>query len=189
MFFYPENAILKISFFISWLYYIRVGLPTLLFLYEYMKIEELQDKVTKMIEPIIHDLGIELVDIDLKKMGKKALLRLYIDTDTGVSIDDCEQVSREVSATLDVEDPIPYAYVLEVSSPGLDRPLKKPADFVRFTGNTIRVVTREAIGKQTFFVGTLAEATDHEIVLHLPREKEITITYDNISSSRLEMEV
>jgi len=154
-----------------------------------MKIEELQDKVTEMIEPVINDLGIDLVDIDLKKMGSKALLRIYIETDAGVTIDDCEQVSREVSATLDVEDPIPYAYVLEVSSPGLERPLKKPADFIRFKGNMVRVVTLEAIDKQTFFVGTLAEATDHEIVLNLPKDKEITITYDNISSSRLEVEV
>jgi len=142
-----------------------------------------------MIEPVINDLGIDLVDIDLKKMGSKALLRIYIETDAGVTIDDCEQVSREVSATLDVEDPIPYAYVLEVSSPGLERPLKKPADFIRFKGNMVRVVTLEAIDKQTFFVGTLAEATDHEIVLNLPKDKEITITYDNISSSRLEVEV
>jgi len=154
-----------------------------------MKIEELQDKVTEMIEPVINDLGIDLVDIDLKKMGAKALLRVYIETDAGVNIDDCEQVSREVSAILDVEDPIPYAYVLEVSSPGLERPLKKPADFIRFKGNMVRVVTREALDKQTFFVGTLAEATDHEIVLHLPKDKEITITYDNISRSKLEVEV
>ena len=145
--------------------------------------------MTKIIEPVINDLGIDLVDIDLKKMGSKALLRVYIETDAGVTIDDCEQVSREVSATLDVEDPIPYAYVLEVSSPGLERPLKKPADFIRFKGNMVRVVTREAIDKQTFFIGTLAEATDHEIVLNLPKDKEITITYDNISSSRLEVEV
>ena len=154
-----------------------------------MKIEELQDKVAKMIEPVINDLGIDLVDIDLKKMGSKALLRVYIETDAGITIDNCEQVSREVSATLDVEDPLPYAYVLEVSSPGLERPLKKPADFIRFKGNMVRVVTREAIDKQTFFIGTLAEATDHEIVMNLPKDKEITITYDNISSSRLEVEV
>jgi ribosome maturation factor RimP len=154
-----------------------------------MKIEELQDKVAKMIEPVINDLGIDLVDIDLKKMGSKALLRVYIETDAGITIDNCEQVSREVSATLDVEDPIPYAYVLEVSSPGLERPLKKPADFIRFKGNMVRVVTRKAIDKQTFFIGTLSEATDHEIVLNLPKDKEITITYDNISSSRLEVEV
>ncbi len=142
-----------------------------------------------MIEPVINDLGIDLVDIDLKKMGSKALLRVYIETDAGITIDNCEQVSREVSATLDVEDPIPYAYVLEVSSPGLERPLKKPADFIRFKGNMVRVVTRKAIDKQTFFIGTLSEATDHEIVLNLPKDKEITITYDNISSSRLEVEV
>jgi ribosome maturation factor RimP len=154
-----------------------------------MKIEELQDKVAKMIEPLINDLGIDLVDIDLKKMGNKALLRVYIETEAGINIDDCEKVSREVSATLDVEDPIPYSYVLEVSSPGLERPLKKPTDFIRFKGNMVRVVIREAIDKQTFFIGTLAEATDHEIVLHLPKDKEITITYDNISSSRLEVEV
>jgi ribosome maturation factor RimP len=154
-----------------------------------MKIEEIQDKVTEMIEPLINDLGIDLVDIDLKKMGGKALLRVYIETEAGVTIDDCEQVSREVAAVLDVEDPIPYSYVLEVSSPGLDRPLKKPADFIRFKGHMVRVVTRETIGKETFFSGSLAEANDNEIVLHLPKDREVNITYDNISSARLELEV
>ena len=142
-----------------------------------------------MIEPVINDIGIDLVDIDLKKMGGKALLRVYIETEKGVTIDDCEQVSREVEAILDVEDPIPYSYVLEVSSPGLDRPLKKPADFIRFKGHMVRVVTRQPIDKQTFFVGTLTEATDHDIALLLLNDREISITYDNISSSRLEMEV
>jgi len=106
-----------------------------------------------------------------------------------VTIDDCEKVSREVEAVLDVEDPIPYSYVLEVSSPGLDRPLKNPADFIRFKGHMIRVVTREAIDKQSFFIGSLAEATDNNITLHLSGDNEITITYDNISRSNLEVEV
>ncbi len=154
-----------------------------------MKIEEIQDNVIEIIEPVINDLGIDLVDIDLKKMSGKALLRVYIETETGVTIDDCERVSREVESILDVEDPIPYSYVLEVSSPGLDRPLKKPADFIRFKGHMVRVVTREPIGKQTFFSGTLGEANEHEIVLHLPKDREITITYDMISSARLEVEV
>ncbi len=145
--------------------------------------------MTGIIEPLINDLGIELVDLDLKKMGGKALLRVYIDTASGVTLDDCEQVSREVEALLDVEDPIPYSYVLEVSSPGLDRPLKKPEDFIRFTGNMVRVVTREPIEKQTFFVGSLAEAKDNDIVLHLSRDREVIIPYDNISSARLEVEV
>lgn len=142
-----------------------------------------------MIEPVINDLGIELVDLELKKMGGKALLRVYIDTEDGVTIDHCEQVSREVEATLDVEDPIPYSYVLEVSSPGLDRPLKKPADFIRFTGSLVRVVTKEPIEKQTFFVGVLSDATDSYIVIKLPKDKGATITYDMISNARLEVEV
>jgi len=154
-----------------------------------MKIEEIQDKVIEIIEPVINDLGIDLVDIDLKKMGGKALLRVYVETDTGVTIDDCERVSREVESILDVEDPIPSSYVLEVSSPGLDRPLKKLEDFIRFKGHMVRVVTREPIGKQTFFSGSLADANEKEIVLHLPKDREITITYDMISSARLEVEV
>jgi len=154
-----------------------------------MKIEEIQDKVIDIIEPVINDLGIDLVDIDLKKMGGKALLRVYIETEAGVTIDDCERVSREVESILDVEDPIPSSYVLEVSSPGLDRPLKKPEDFIRFKGHMARVVIREPIGKQTFFSGSLAEANENEIVLHLPKDREITITYDMISSARLEVEV
>jgi len=154
-----------------------------------MKIEEIQDKVIEIIEPVINDLGIDLVDVDLKKMGGKALLRVYVETDTGVTIDDCERVSREVESILDVEDPIPSSYVLEVSSPGLDRPLKKPEDFIRFKGHMVRVVTQEPIGKQTFFSGSLADANEKEIVLHLPKDREMTITYDMISSARLEVEV
>jgi len=145
--------------------------------------------VIEMIEPVINNLGIDLVDIDLKKMGGKALLRVYIETEAGVTIDDCERVSREVESILDVEDPIPYSYVLEVSSPGLDRPLKKPVDFIRFKGHMVRVVTREPIGKQTFFSGSLAEANEYEIVLHLPKDREVIIIYDMISSARLEVEV
>ena len=154
-----------------------------------MKIEEIQVTVIETIEPVINDLGIDLVDIDLKKMGKKALLRVYIETKAGVTIDDCERVSREVAAVLDVEDPIPCSYVLEVSSPGLDRPLKKPADFIRFKGHRVRVVTWEPIGKETFFSGSLAEANENEIVLHLPKDREVNIIYDNISNARLELEV
>jgi ribosome maturation factor RimP len=117
------------------------------------------------------------------------LLRVYIDKEGGVTIDDCEIVSREVEAVLDVEDPIPYSYVLEVSSPGLDRPLKSPKDFRRFSGEKVRVVTRDPIERQTFFVGEIESATDDNIVLLLPREKKVTISYENISKARLEVEV
>ena len=153
-----------------------------------MELNNIKEKVREIVEPVINALNVELDDIELTKMRGKALLRVFIDKEGGVSIDDCERVSHEVEAVLDVEDPIPYSYVLEVSSPGLDRPLKAPKDFKRFTGRSVRVVTHESVCKQTFFVGKIAEAFDDEIVLLLPQNKEVTIPYKNISRARLEVE-
>ena len=138
---------------------------------------------------MINTLGIELVDIELNKMRRKALLRVYIDKEDGITIDDCEQVSRELEGVLDVEDPIPYSYVLEVSSPGLDRPLKTPRDFQRFSGNAVRVITHEPIEKQTFFIGMLEGSDERGISLTLTKNRKLTIPYDNISRARLEVEI
>ena len=154
-----------------------------------MDMDSIKNKVSKIIEPVINALGIELDDIELSKMQGKALLRVFIEKEGGVTIDDCQYVSRDIAAVLDVEDPIPCSYVLEVSSPGLDRPLKTPKDFKRFAGKNVRVITREPIEKQTFFVGEIAEAGDNEIALLLPKNKKITIPYNTISRARLEVEV
>ena len=154
-----------------------------------MNLDRVKDKVKEIIEPVINALDIELDDIELSRMKGKVLLRVFIDKEDGVTIADCEHVSREVEAVLDVEDPIPSSYVLEVSSPGLDRPLKEPKDFKRFTGENVRVVTQEPIGNQSFFIGKISETRDDEIVLVLPKNKEITIPYKNISRARLEVEV
>ncbi len=142
-----------------------------------------------VIEPVINSLGIDLDFIELNQMKGKALLRVFIDKANGINIDDCEKVSREVEAVLDVEDPIPYSYVLEVSSPGLDRPLHGVQDFKRFAGENIRVVIQEPIDEQTFFVGKIVEAGDDRVVLVLPTNKEVIIPYSNISRARLEVEV
>ena len=166
-----------------------MGLPTLLFYMGKVNLDEIKEKVRVLIEPIIEDLGMGLDDIELSMMGGKALLRIFIDREQGVTIDDCEEASHAIEAVLDVEDPIPYTYVLEVSSPGLDRPLRTPGDFKRFTGSNARVVTHEPIGKQTFFVGIITEAGDDGIVLMLPKEKKVAIPYNNISRARLEVEV
>lgn len=152
-----------------------------------MKVDELKNRIRDIIEPVINSIGIELYDFELNKMKAKALLRVFIEKDGGVTIDDCEHVSREIEAVLDVEDPIPYSYVLEVSSPGLDRPLKEPKDFIRYTGSTIRVVTHEPVEKQTFFIGNLLEADEKEIVVLLPTNEKITVPYANISKARLEV--
>jgi ribosome maturation factor RimP len=154
-----------------------------------MKIEELRDTLTGLLAPVVKAVGVELDDIEVIKMKGKILLRVYIDSESGVRIDDCERASREIEAVLDVEDPVPYSYVLEVSSPGLDRPLKKPKDFKRFSGKKVRLVTIEPVEKQNFFVGEIEIATDDNVVLLLPKDKKITIPYDNISRARLEVEV
>jgi ribosome maturation factor RimP len=154
-----------------------------------MKIEELRNTLKGLIDPVVRAAGVELYDLEVGRMKGKILLRVYIDREGGVTIDDCEAVSREIEAMLDVEDPIPMSYVLEVSSPGLDRPLKKPKDFKRFSGKKVRLVTREPIEKQNFFVGEIELATDDTVVLLLPRDRKIAIPYDNISRARLEVEV
>jgi ribosome maturation factor RimP len=154
-----------------------------------MNKDEMREKVQGIIEPVINALGVELDDFEVGKMRGKGLLRVFIDKKEGVTIDDCETVSREIAAVLDVEDPIPYSYVLEVSSPGLDRPLRKPADFKRYKGNTIRVITTDPIDKQTFFVGKILMAGDSEVMLDLPKNNKVTIPYEIISRARLEVEI
>ncbi|MBI5409508.1 MAG: ribosome maturation factor RimP [Nitrospirae bacterium] len=154
-----------------------------------MNTEELKNKIIGVISPAINALGLDLDRVEFGKAGRKGLLRVFIDKREGVTIDDCERVSREIAAALEVEDPIPYSYVLEVSSPGLDRPLREPKDFKRFSGKTIRVTTREPIERQTFFIGEIAEAGENEVALLLPKGREIVIPYKNISKARLEVEV
>ena len=154
-----------------------------------MDIEQLKDKIRVLIEPVINSIDIELDGIEFDRMKGKALMRVFIEKEEGITIADCERVSREIEAVLDVEDPIPYSYVLEVSSPGLDRPIRRSEDFKRFTGKTIRAVTNEPVGKETFFIGKLVEADDNQIVLLLPKDRKITIPYNNISKARLEVEI
>ncbi len=98
-----------------------------------------ESKVLPILEPIIAEKGLELVDLEFVKEGVNWYLRVYIDKDGGVNIDDCEAVSRALEVKLDEKDPIEQAYILEVSSPGIDRPLKKDADFVKYQGEIIDV--------------------------------------------------
>ena len=142
-------------------------------------------KVKEIIEPVIKGLGVALEDMELRKMGRRVFLRVIIDKEGGVTIDNCELVSREIEAQLDVEDPIPYPYTLEVSSPGLDRPLKTPGDFKRFCGKTVRIVTSAPVENQTFFIGEIIEAGDTEVTLLLSKDKKINIQHKDIVRARL----
>jgi ribosome maturation factor RimP len=104
------------------------------------KIVVLKDKLLDLLAPEVEALGYELVELDAPGPGGSGALRVYIDSEDGISLDDCERVSHRLSGVLDVEDPIPGHYVLEVSSPGLDRPLRTEAHFRRQTGRLVKLV-------------------------------------------------
>lgn len=124
-----------------------------------------EKKVLPLLEPIVAERGLELVDLEFVKEGANWYLRVYIDKEGGVSIDDCEAVSRALEAKLDEKDPIEQAYVLEVSSTGIDRPLKKDADFIRFQGEIIDVKLYKAVDGQKQFQGKLLGFNDGVISL------------------------
>lgn len=137
-----------------------------------------EDRVIEWVQPIAGELGLELVDVEFVKEGGHWFLRVYIDKETGVDLEDCQTVSRRLDDILEAEDPIPNSYSLEVSSPGLERPLKKDADFARFQGQRVRAATFAPIDGQKEFVGKLQGLENDVInldqdghIIALPREK------------------
>ncbi len=135
-------------------------------------------------QPVLDDLGLELVEIQYRREGHGWVLRFFIDREDGVNIDDCAAVSRAMSAWLDVEDLIEHAYHLEVSSPGLERPLKKAEDFKRFAGRRARIKLREPRDDRRVFTGTLESALDNEIILMVD-ERPMRFRFDEIARARL----
>ena len=123
----------------------------------------MRETLLKLLEPAIEALGYELVELEFPPH----LLRIYIDREGGITVDDCEVVSRQVSAVLDVEDPIPGAYTLEVSSPGLDRPLRKEADFVRFAGERAKVELALPKDGRRRFTGILKGCEAGEVLIEV----------------------
>lgn len=109
--------------------------------------KEIEARVRELAEPLVEAEGMELVDVEYLRQGGRWLLRLTIDKPGGITLDDCELVSRQVERVLDVEDPIDAAYSLEVSSPGIERPLKKLSDFERFVGRLASIRTRRGLGQ------------------------------------------
>jgi ribosome maturation factor RimP len=149
-------------------------------------------KVTEVVEelaaPIFQELSLELVDIEYVKEGKNWYLRVYIDKDTGVDIEDCGLVSERLSEKLDELDPIPHNYFLEVSSPGAERPLKKEKDFEKAIGKNVFIKTYEPIDGEKGFEGKLLEFDGLHIKIEVKiktRKKSIDIPYEKVASARL----
>jgi ribosome maturation factor RimP len=136
---------------------------------------------------VADDQGVEVFDIELLGKGK-LLLRVAIDKEGGVTLDDCERFSKSLGALLDVEDVIHRTYTLQVSSPGLDRPLRNLQEFEKNKGKLARVVTVEKIENQNFIVGRIAEVNNGVVTL-LVDDRAIDIPYDKIAKARLEIEL
>jgi ribosome maturation factor RimP len=146
------------------------------------------DELAKLLEPTVERLGYELADLEVRLGGKGGLVRIFIDKPEGIDLDDCEKVSLAVSALLDVEDPVPENYNLEVSSPGLDRKLTKVEHFQRFEGETVKVQMRFPIEGRRRFRGTLVSSNDDNIVVEVDGESH-SLPLKTIDTARLVPEV
>lgn len=123
----------------------------------------LRDTLAALLAPLVEGLGYELWELEYAPGRGNGLLRLYIDAAAGITLDDCERVSRAVSDLLDAEDPIPGHFTLEVSSPGLERPLRSAGQFARYVGETVYIETAQAIEGRRRFKGALAAAGDETV--------------------------
>ena len=146
------------------------------------------DRIRRLIEDVLESQGYELVDAELKGAGNSSVLRVFIDRPEGISHHDCKLVSEQVGTVLDVEDLIPFAYTLEVSSPGLDRKLVKESDYARFSGKLARIQTRIPLNQQKVFRGRLQGLQDGKVRLELPQGDLLEIPLDVIREARLEFD-
>lgn len=141
-------------------------------------------KLYDIISPPILALGYELVGCVQFRQGKRLIIRIYIDSNTGITLEDCERVSHQVSGVLAVADPIPGDYSLEVSSPGLERPLFTLEHFERFTGNRVRLRLRVPLNQRRNYIGVLNGVDKNNVLLKLENE-EVALPFSNIERANL----
>lgn len=155
-----------------------------------------RDNIVELVEPALEAMGYELVDLEYRREGRDWILRIFIDREGGVTLDDCVAVSRDVGALLEVEDPIRSAYRLEISSPGIDRPLKKPNDFERFKGRTVKVKTIDELDPdgrgytRKTFTGELLGLESGKVRIRQTDKKGgvAEISLEQIAAARLEFD-
>jgi len=151
------------------------------------------ERITQIAGEIVAPLGMAIVDLEYKREGRDMVVRLFIEKEGGITLDDCSAVSRELSDILDVEDLMPEHYTLEVSSPGICRTLKKVADYQRFAGHLVKVKTFEAIAddagnKRKTFLGKLTGIEGSIISVHLTEGQNASIPLDKVAKANLEFE-
>lgn len=149
---------------------------------------EIRNKVITLVEPVLAEQGIELVDVEHRCEGRGQVVRLLVDRHGGVDLDTLSRLSRELSVLLDVEEPVPGPYTLEVSSPGIHRPLRKPEHFVAYLGKRVRIRSHVPLGGQRNFCGTLATVTAGGVTLRVDGGPETYIEFSNIEKANYEHE-
>lgn len=146
---------------------------------------EIMQTVRELAEKVTAELDIEVVDIEYKTLKGQAHLIVYIDKPGGISLSECEEINKLLGEAMDIADPIPSSYLLEVSSPGVERPLKKPGDFKRFEGNSVKIKTYSKIGGSKNFRGLLKECSDNNILIESEDGKDVKIPFGEIAKANL----
>jgi ribosome maturation factor RimP len=148
----------------------------------------LRETLVALLQPVVEGLGYVLWDLEYASGRGNALLRLYIDASAGITLEDCERVSRAVSTLLDAADPVPGHYTLEVSSPGLDRPLRTAAHFAAYLGQPVHVELAHAVGERRRFKGRLVAAGEESIEVEVDGQRHV-LPIAAIRRAHLEPEV
>lgn len=145
--------------------------------------------VENLVKPLVESEKMELVDVEYKKEGKSWYLRVFIDKDGGVKVDDCQNISYQIERLLDVEDIIPHSYTLEVSSPGIERPLKKLKDYERFKGKLAKIYLYSPVNNKKNLAGKIIHVEGDAISIEEKENKEIIkVNYKDISKANLMFE-
>jgi ribosome maturation factor RimP len=149
---------------------------------------DLEEQIQRLLDPILGSLGLTLWDMEFKKQGPQWLLRIFIDREaSGVTLGDCEAVSRDLGTVLDIEETVPHSYTLEVSSPGLDRSLKRPEHYRKCQGSMVKIKTYQPVNGGKVFKGKLAGIEEGTVVLEQDGGLPLRIALENISKASLEV--
>ncbi len=153
-----------------------------------LRVEEILERARALSEPVVASQGMELIEVEFATERGRPILRFYIDKPGGVTLDDCQAISREVEGLLEVEDPIPGRYFLEVSSPGLDRPLRREEDFRRYQGRRARVRLLEPREGRRRFTGRISSVTSGSVTFLLEGGEQVELPLAQVAKARLEYE-
>ncbi|MDR5683889.1 MAG: ribosome maturation factor RimP [Armatimonadota bacterium] len=153
-----------------------------------MRRDDLVRRVADLAQGIADRLGVELVDVEVAGEGARTTLRVYVDRVGGVGVDDCARMSEMLSRQLDIEEPFAHHYTLEVASPGLDRPLRRAADFDRFAGRLAEITTAAPVEGQRRFAGRLLGITAGRVGMVLEDGRELRVRLDEIAQARLRVD-